>query len=53
MFRAIKCHHLDISCRRQALLYNFISKYIWYFGDLSMYIFYRMEYIHICILYVS
>jgi len=30
MFRAMKIHHQEVSCRIQALWYNVMSKYIWY-----------------------
>ena len=33
MFWAIKVHHQDISCRIQALLYNVMSKCIWYYDE--------------------
>ena len=30
MFRAVKVHHQEVSCRIKALWYNIMSKYIWY-----------------------
>jgi len=35
-FRAIKFLHQEVSCRIQALWYNFLFKYKWYYGESSM-----------------
>jgi hypothetical protein len=43
MFRAMKVHHQSVSCRIQAVWYNVMSKYIWYYGESSVCIVYRME----------
>jgi hypothetical protein len=43
MFRAMKVRHQGISCRIQTLGYNGLSKYIWYRGELSMFVTYRVE----------
>jgi len=42
MFRVMKVHHQEVSCRTQTLWYNFISTCTWYCGDSSTYIIYRM-----------
>jgi len=40
MFRAMKVHHQEVSCRIQALCPNVMSKYVWYYGDfLSLHIY--------------
>jgi len=36
MFHVTKVHHQEVSCRIQALWYNFTFKYIRYYGESSM-----------------
>jgi len=36
MFQVKKLHHQEISCRTQALWFNTMSTYIWYYGETSM-----------------
>jgi hypothetical protein len=46
MLRAMKVHHQEVNCRTQALLYDVVSTYIWYYGESSMCIICRMEQTH-------
>ena len=49
MFRAMKFHHQEVSCRIEALWYNVMSKYIWYiwyYGEPSAGVIRRMEQVH-------
>jgi len=42
MFRPMKLHRQEVSCRTQALWYNFMFKYIWCYGESSKCVMYRM-----------
>ena len=42
MFRPLKLHHQEVSCRTQALWRNVGLKYIWHCGDSSVCIIYRV-----------
>jgi len=37
MFRAMKVHHQEVSSGIQALWYIVVTKYIWYYGESSVY----------------
>jgi len=46
MFPAMKVHHQEFASRIQALWCNVMTKYAWCYGEISMCVVYRVEYIH-------
>jgi len=47
VFLAVKFHHQEVSCRMQALWYNVLSKYKWYYGESSMCVYSILYTMHI------
>jgi hypothetical protein len=37
MFRPMNVHYQEVSCGIQTLWYNVMSRYVWYYGESSLY----------------